>query len=345
MNNKYKILTLSLFSLLASCSNEITEVLPDGSDEIRMSVKKGISTRAADDVYRDWSADKDPSTMGVIAFTNESLSDYIYNNVSFAAPESGDAWTCANKKYWRDYYSATKLDFFAYMPHVDGATVENDGNGYTLTIPNVPGVSAEPYLVATTPVRYTSAYSHVTPVAMKMDQVMSRFDFRFKLGDEMSGLRTFRITKVKMSEIPASATVSQSYSVKDDAWTKGTMEVSAESASTTSSEVEMEEGIIVGYMGDKDKDYVSFPKSIYMLPFDLKEVTPKIEVTYDVYDEDGYKTRSATSTILLNKSNFGELGTVEPANRNTINILIVPEKLKVLSDADQTFAGFLPIEQ
>lgn len=345
MNNKYKILTLSLFSLLASCSSEITEVLPDGSDEIRMSVKKGISTRAADDVYRDWSADEDPSTMGVIAFTNESLSDYIYNNVEFAAPESGDAWTCANKKYWRDYYSATKLDFFAYMPHVDGVTVENVGNVYTLTIPNVPGVSAEPYLVATTPVRYTSAYSHVTPVAMKMDQVMSRFDFQFKLGPKMSGLRTFRITKVKMSEIPATATVSQSYSVKDDAWTKGAMAISAESASTTSSEVEMEEGIRVGYMGDKD--YVSFPKSIYMLPFDLSKVTPKIEVTYDVYDEDGYKTRSATSTILLNASNFSglETETVESANRNTINILIVPNELKVLSDADQTIAGFLPIEQ
>lgn len=345
MNNKYKILTLSLFSLLASCSSEITEVLPDGSDEIRMSVKKGISTRAADDVYRDWSADEDPSTMGVIAsFTNESLSDYIYNNVSFAAPESGDAWTCANKKYWRDYYSATKLDFFAYMPHVNGATVENVGNDYTLTIPNVPGVSAEPYLVATTPVRYTSAYSHVTPVAMKMDQVMSRFDFRFKLGPKMSGLRTFRITKVKMSEIPATATVRQSYSVNDDAWTKGTMAISAESASTTSSEVEMEEGIIVGY-DMEGNDYVLFPKSIYMLPFDLSKVTPKIEVTYDVYDEDGYKTRSATSTILLNESNFSGLGTVESANRNTINILIVPNELKVLSDADQTIAGFLPIEQ
>lgn len=329
--------------LMASCSGEIPEVLPDGSSEINVSVGRGIATRAADG-YRDWSADTDPATLGVIAFTDGNPSSHIYNNVSFSAPAatSTGAWDIAGgsqKAKWKDYTSATALDFIGYMPYQASATISKSESTYTLTLQNVPGISTKPYLVSTTPVHYASALGNMTPVPLQMDQLMTAFEFQFALDENMSDLRTFVITKVKMSEVPASATVAQTYSF-NGTWTKGSETISAIATGKTEA---IAEGVAeIGYR-PSPTDFVPFPTMLYMLPFDLSGVTPKIEVTYDVYDEDGYKTRNATSTILLNSENFGSIGIVESAHKNIINIKIVPNQLHILSDADQRIGGYLVV--
>lgn len=336
----------STLLLAASCSSDAPDVYPDGSDEIRMALNKGISTRAVTG-YRDWSADTDPETMGVIAFTDGTpTATYIYNNARFSAPGEGTAWETSTKAYWHNYSNATALDFFAYMPYqATGATVSKSENTYTLTLTNVPGVSTQPYLVATTPVHYASALGNISPVPMQMDQLMTAFDFQFKLGEDMGALRTFKITKVKMSQIPATATVSQNYTF-NGAWTKGPETVSAVAAEKTYAEASSTDGIKIGYNNDPD-EYKSFPSMLYMLSFALGEgdgkVTPRIEVTYDVYDQDGYKTDTRTSEILLNEANFGTLGVVASAQKNIIKIKIVPNELHILSDADQSTSGYLVV--
>lgn len=343
MNNKFNIKQYA-FALLgciaiASCSSDGGVVFPDGSDEINISLGKGISTRT----YRDWRADTDPTTMGVIAFTNGTPSTYIYNNVEFSAPAEGTVWTTANKAKWSTYSNATALDFFGYMPHQStGATVSKSGSTYTLTLQNVPGISTQPYLVSTTPVHYTSALGNLTPVQMQMDQLMTAFKFQFQLGEEMSNLRTFKITNVKMSNVLTSANVSQTYTFNAGSWTKGVETVHPASDHHASAEITSAEGIKIGYNNNPTEAKV-FPGMLYMLPYDLSAVAPKIEVTYDVYDQDGYKTRSTTSEIELNKENFSTLTSVQTAHKNIINIKIVPTSLHVLSDADQSTSGYLVV--
>lgn len=325
---------------LAACSSDTPAVYPDGSDEIRMSVGMGVSTRTAG--YRAWSADTDPTTMGVIAFTNGTpTAPYIYNNASFSAPKEGTVWTTASMAYWHNYADATALDFFAYMPHMPGATVTNSGNTYALTLTNVPGVSNESYLVASAPVHYASALGNITPVPMQMDQLMTSFEFQFALGTAMAGLRTFRIKKVQMSHIVTSATVTQTYTINSGSWIKGETTISPASDHTASAEVSGD--ITVGYANVSKTDFVSFPKMLYTLPFDLTQNTPKITVTYDVYDQEGYWTRTATSEIDLNADNFGTLNTVQAAHKNVIKIKIVPDELHKLSDADQSTVGYLVV--
>lgn len=346
-----KEINISLFAtaalLLTSCTSEMPEVYPNGSDEIRISLGNGIASRAAVG-YRDYDANTDPTTMGVIAFTNGTPDPYIYNNVSFSAPTSGTgAWdiTTGTKAKWSEYYKATALDFFAYMPYQEkGATVSKSENTYTLTLTNVPGISDKPYLVATTPVHYTTAYGNVTPVQMQMDHLMTAFEFQFELGEAMSALRTFKITKVKMSEIPVTATVAQAYNF-NGTWTKDAETISEVATSKTSKEVSSTEGLKIGY---NNTGVQTFPAMLYMLPFTIGEgnVTPKIEVTYDVYDQDGYATRNVKNTILLNAANFGTTlgtGATAAAKKNTIKIKIVPTKLHILSDADQSTAGYLVV--
>lgn len=343
-----KEINISLFAtaalLLTSCTSEMTEVYPNDSGEIRIALGNGIASRAADG-YRDYNPDTDPNTMGVIAFTNGTPTPYIYNNVSFSAPTSGaGAWdiTTGTKAKWSTYYGVTALDFFAYMPYLSGATVSKTENTYTLTLNNVPGISDKPYLVATTPVHYTTAYGNVTPVQMQMDHLMTAFEFQFQLGEAMSNLRTFKITNVKMSNVLTSANVSQTYTFNAGSWTKGLETVHPASDHHASAEITSAEGIKIGYNNSPTEAKV-FPGMLYMLPYDLSAVAPKIEVTYDVYDQDGYKTRSTTSEIELNTTNFSTLGTVESAHKNTIKIKIVPNKLHILSDADQSTSGYLVV--
>ncbi len=339
-----------LFVAAAGCSSDVAEVYPDGSDEIRISMGRSFSLLAdPESGYRPWNRTIDPTTMGVIATTN---SESIFNNASFSAPAQESAstvWTAddGKKKYWLDYSSATSLDFFAYMPYNSGATLTGDGSTKTLTLPNVPGIlgnSDKPYLVISSPLHFSSAYGNTSSLALKMDQLMTCLCFQFMLGADMSTLRTFKITKVKVSDIPASATVKQTYTF-DGSWTKGSMTYNNVSSSKTYAEVTSTEGIIISYNTEDPSKFTEYPGNFYMLPFNLSEVTPKVEVTYDVYDEDGYKTRSAVSTILLNNDNFPTLSPMQSAHRIPIKIKIVPDNLYILSDADQSIAGYLVVGQ
>lgn len=339
-----------LFVAAAGCSSDVAEVYPDGSDEIRISMGKSFSLLAdPESGYRLWNRTIDPTTMGVIATTN---SESIFNNTKFNAPalESETEWIAndGKKKYWLDYSSATSLDFFAYMPYNSGATLTGDGSTKTLTLPNVPGIlgnSDKPYLVISSPLHFSSAYGNTSSLALKMDQLMTCLCFQFMLGDKMSTLRTFKITKVKVSEIPVSAAVTQHYTFADGSWTKGSMTYNNVSSSKTYAEVTSTEGIIIGYNTEDPSKFTEYPGNFYMLPFDLTSVIPEIEVTYDVYDEDGYKTRSAVSTIQLNKTNFPNLSQMQSAHSIPIKIKIVPDKLHILSDADQSIAGYLVVGQ
>lgn len=325
--------------LAAGCTSDVAEVYPDGSNEIRISMGKSFSSDPGD--YRGWDKNIDPHTMGVIATTN---SESIFSNALFNAPEEGSVWTTAvGKKYWLDYSSATSLDFFAYMPHIAGATLDGTGSSRTLTLPGVPGISTLPYLAIASPLHFSSAYGNTSPLQIKMDQLMACIYFQFQLGEAMSNLRTFKITNVKVSEIPASATVMQAYTFADGSWSKGDMTFDNISSGNTFAEIANAKGIKIGY--NNPSGFTEYPGNFYMLPFSFSSVTPKIEVTYDVYDQDGYKTRSAVSTILLNKTNFPNLSQMQSAHRTPVKIKIVPNKLHILSDADQSIAGYLVVGQ
>lgn len=342
------------FVCITSCSSGLAEVYPDQGDEIKMSVHKGISSRAEGD-YRNWDSALDPSTMGVIAFTNQGgtpANPDVFANACFNAPsQGGTIWTTAEQQLWSSY-SDKSLDFFAYMPHKDrGVSLSQSGTTYTLTLQDVPGISSEPYLVAHIPVHYGTDSPKTGAVSLQFDQLMTAFEFQFMLGDDMSALRTFKITKVEMSGVPATATVKQDYSFASTTWSKGTTDISGISSTSSSAYVQANEesAIKVGYP-DNSQQFKSFPKNLYMLPFKLVDdggnaiLTPTIYVTYDVYDQDGYKTRSAIrSSILLSKTNFTAIANPSAAAKRLIQIKIVPNSLKVLSDADQSTSGYLVV--
>lgn len=335
---------------LMACSSDLPEVYPVKNDEITMSISQGISSRASDG-YRDWSADIDPTQMGVIAFTNAGspASPDIFNNVLFSAPQTqgGTIWTTAEdyRKHWSDYGSATSFDFFAYMPYMTGVTLTKSDDTYVLTIPGVPGISTKPYLVATLPKHYANN-QETDPVPLQFDQLMTAFEFRFKLGPDMSTLRTFKITKIKMTgggiNVPTTATIKQFYTLTSPGgWTKGITETIDPTGSQTS--VELTSSAEIGYRPNPT-DYVS-AGTIYLLPFHLSGESPIIEVTYDVYDQDGYKTRTQTSTIKLTDTGVtGSLATAIAGHKNILRVSIVPSSLKVLSDADQSVSGYLVVE-
>lgn len=372
------------FLMVGCTQNEIPEVYPDGTGQIRFGVN-GVNiggeefTRAGGGIdYRDWNAASDPTTMGVFGFYGSNLENDVFDNQLVKYDGESKPWKYEKVKYWNYYFDSGRMDFFSYMPYNANVTLTAEGSKYTLAIPNVPALitnQADLRLVCNKPVGYEDAYNHTTPIPMYYDQTMAKFSVAFKLGSKMGEIRHFHIKNVRLWGVPKTATCSQSYTFNNGEWEKGELTISDFGDDVTTAKdgalnlVEDEDYYLpinsadyrIFGTGNYDDTFSTNPKSpivadkdksiFYMFPMQFngatQEWTPVLEVTYYIYDEAGYQTREATQTIALTKDNFPEVwsGNKNKAGYyNQIQILIVPDYLYVLSDADQT-AGVLVIKK
>lgn len=365
----YLMCSAMMTFLMVGCTqNEIPEVYPDGTGQIRFgvgSIRLGEEalTRAKAG-YRNWNAESDPATMGVFGFCSGRLDGAgdgytIFNNAKMTYQEDEKPWNYTPLEFWKTYFTKGRVDFISYMPYNEGVTLSKEGNDYTLTMPSMPYMvtdSKKLPLVCSGPVGYDSAYGHLSPVPMDYDQVYNKFLLQFKLDENMSKLRTFRIVKVEVKQIPYNVNIQQTYTFDSPTavWTKKNTTYSATVDNDRTGVFSLaypydedtkqwEGGLYLGY-NQSNTDFCPFKEVFYMIP--ISGFVPQLDVTYIVYDEKGYETREITSSIILNNDNFPGISSMGSDKKNsyTLNIKIVPDHLYVLSDADQT-AGVLVIKE
>lgn len=189
-------------------------------------------------------------------------------------------------------------------------------------------------------------------VKFKFDQTLIGYRLLFKLDPTMGAIRQFHIKSVNITgEIPISGTITRAftYSTNTKKWTAGKIiwkdiatrtytkdaPVSIPYKNTSSPSLEI-----------SSTEYQPWGDIFYTIP--LATFQPSINVTYDVKmtTQDG-KTpitrKDVTSSILLNKDNFGNINTGSTATINSIRILIQPRYLYVMSDQD-AYTGYLLID-
>ncbi|MBQ0141881.1 MAG: fimbrillin family protein, partial [Prevotellaceae bacterium] len=308
----YLMCSAMMTFLMVGCTqNEIPEVYPDGTGQIRFGVD-GISedrlmTRASSG-YHDWNATSDPQTMGAFGFCGGEWieANKVFDNKEIrynSSSASSCKWEYSPLKYWGEYFDRGRMDFLAYMPYKAGVTLTNEGNEYSINFPEMPGYTLNAndlVLACHTPVGYEDAYNHFTPVPMQFDQVYNKFDIQFKLDPKMAELRTLRIVKVEVTSIPKTVTISQKYTFADNSWAKGAVVCTPKDEEVedlvlqyrNNEDTDWEGGIRIGYCQTSDDrtKYTSFGKPFYMVPISsLTSFEPELKVTYIVYDEDKYE--------------------------------------------------------
>ena len=376
------MLALTLSLVFASCSDE--DFLTTSSDETKvMSFSIGTSmdevTSKASMVYRPWEVG-DPTTIGVYGLHDRGMAEKIFDNQLVQTEDGGLTWTYSPLKYWTDYTSFKTFDFFGYMPQVDsdssdpeeprnGAKLEKDpeAEDYTLsfpvTLPNalLNTVSDVP-LICAIPVHKTRVGETIN---YWMDQTLTGFSLKFKLGDKMSNIRDFVIKQVKITgaaeTLPTYGVVSRTYTYNTATSTWAAGDITWSDIATNAEAIDY---IVpfVDYDGDgtiydstnstlrigySNPDAAQWGANFYAIP--SASFTPAIEVTYDVtvQDEDGnyIETRTnITNTVQFSSGYFETYttgGTVDQLN--TILVQIVPDYLYVLADADQR-ASWLILE-
>lgn len=206
-------------------------------------------------------------------------------------------------------------------------------------------------------------------INLQMDQIFTSFYLEFKLHESMSYLRDFVIKKVEITggtgKVPVAGVVQRSYTYKNNAWEAGDITWrDTLSASDVTHEVPYVNHDASYYMDAYQNEYMAAAEpeedgvgalrigysngaaslwgdKFYTIPVD--GYAPTIEVTYDVQvmNEDGTYTttrKDIVGKIELNSTNFSDY-TVASAIGEThkITIIINPEHLYVLADADQRF--------
>lgn len=331
--------------------------------------------------YRPW-ATGDPTTIGVYGLHDRNMTSKIFDNQLVQTEDEGLTWTYTPVKYWADYTSYRTFDFFGYMPKIaddssDLEDPEDPRNGvlleknpeaeeYTLsfpvTLPNsvINDVSNVP-LICATPVHKTRVGE---VISYYMDQTMTGFSLKFKLGDKMSNIRDFVIKQVKIKgaigALPTYGVVSRTYTYvpSTDSWTAG--DITWSDIATNAEAIDYEVPFVdhdgagtiydgtnntlrIGY-SDPDKER-QWGANFYAIP--SASFTPTIEVKYDVtvQDEEGnyIETRTnITNTIQFSNGYFEAYtsgGSVDQLH--TILVQIVPSYLYVLADADQRASWLL----
>lgn len=256
-----------------------------------------------------------------------------------------------------------------------GITVTTDAGNhtatYTLAVPfNMP--TATPFLFNTQDLPIICALpenrdvksetgeklSFEHTVKFKFDQTLIGYKLFFKLDPTMGAIRQFRIKKVGISgKINTGGTITRAYTYQatNKEWTAGKItwtdlqnqEFKPENAidipnsSTANSSTATPSSLLI-----LSTEYSQWGGTFYTIPD--KDFTPAIHVTYDVemVAQDGSTVvtrKGVTSTILLNKENFGSMNTTSTATINSVRILIQPRYLYVMSDQD-AYTGRLLID-
>lgn len=357
---------ISLASLSACDSSDMPIQHADSYGYITFSAQsQKILTRT--NPYEAYSPERHPATMGVFGYQDNEAADPIFRNETATYNASTQSWPTTPPKRWADYPNASSFNFFAYMPHTEGATLKRTLNGT--------GILSFPFSMenAKSPVIFDTKAAPIIcalPISkgaittenedrvinLKFDQTLTGYSLSFRLDAKMNAIRHFRIHSVTLSgNLATSCTITRSYT-----WNNVTSSWSASEIgwSDVKRAPFVDTPIPYKSYGSEAYDdatqtaivtsegYTQWGSDFFTIPD--ADFTPKIKVTYDVelIAEDGTTVvtrKNVTSVITLNKDNFGNLTTGKTAMINPIRILIQPRYLYVLADQD-AYTGHLLID-
>lgn len=344
---------LSLLSVpfIAACSGDDLEQYAqraDNANEIGFMPRTENVTRAT------YSVDNPhPDNMGAYGFHDLSSDTYdkaanrIFSNQKVLCVD-GD-WTYSPVKYWPEYSAYDSFDFFGYMPYTSTASFSYLAGKYilsftpTLNETNMTEGTDLP-LICNVP-HHKNAPGQI--VNFDMDQTMTGFQLKFKLGEKMSKVREFEITKVVVSgTIPYKGKITRSYQFKEGKWEFEPLEWSdVVSKSMSLNIVNKDEDLNAVSLTLADNEFHEWGSPFFAIP--VESFTPTISVTYNVKVADnGTVTReNVTNKIVFNKDNFANLKKtgLTPGKINSLEIAIVPDHLYILADEDQ-YIGYLVME-
>lgn len=203
-------------------------------------------------------------------------------------------------------------------------------------------------------------------IRFKFDQTLIGYKLLFKLDPKMGVIRQFHIKNVQITgKIPTSCTITRNftYDKTKQEWTAGGIQWTGitlqtftkdnpviipykESTSSKTTSESTESSATSSSLVVTSTDYAQWGGTFYTIPYAAFE--PTIQVTYDVEmkAQDGttiVTRKDVTSSIILNKSNFGSFNSSATATIYPIRILIQPRYLYVLSDQD-AYTGHLLID-
>lgn len=372
-----------LAGLSACSSNDMPVQHSDQYDNITFTVEtQKVATRANEYVTYDPNLHpQQMGVFGYQA--NSQTSDHTllgnFNNQQVIFDKTQSTWEYGTPKKWEDYQEARFFDFLAYMPYRDNKdntenteklpsiTIQNDAakqtETYTLSIPYHPTTytSASPFLFDSKSAPIICAlpehrevkdengnkksFDHT--VRFKFDQTLIGYKLLFKLDPQMGAIRQFHIKKVQIiGEIPTSCTIIRNftYDKTKQEWTAEGIQWTGITLQTFTNDnpvnIPFKETVVT------PTDYAQWGGTFYTIPYAAFE--PTIQVTYDVemkaQDGSTIVTRNdITSSIVLNKSNFGSFNSSATATIYPIRILIQPRYLYVLTDQD-AYTGHLLID-
>lgn len=373
------ISSIALLAGLSACSsNDMPVQHSDQYDNITFTVEtQKVATRANE--YEKYNPDLHPQQMGVFGYqANSQTADHTllgdFNNQQVTYDKSQGTWGYGTPKKWEEYKNARFFDFLAYMPYHDNTahtekqasiTIQNDAKTetYTLSIPYVPTTSsASPFLFDSKSAPIICAlpehrevkdkdgnkksFDHT--IRFKFDQTLTGYKLLFKLDPKMGAIRQFHIKNVQITgeKIPTSCTITRNftYDKNTQVWSAGEIKWTDITLQTFTNDnpviIPFKETVVTS------TDYAQWGGTFYTIPYAAFE--PTIQVTYDVemkaQDGNNIVTRNnITSSIILNKSNFGSFNSSATATIYPIRILIQPRYLYVLSDQD-AYTGHLLID-
>lgn len=306
----------------------------------------------------------------------------VFDNQKVAFDKTQGTWEYGTPKKWEDYKEARFFDFLAYMPYRENSqntenpasiTIKTDADQntetYTLSVPYTPTTYAStsttssaspfvfdsksaPIICALPEHREVKAedgtkksFDHT--IRFKFDQTLTGYKLLFKLDPQMGAIRQFHIKKVQITgEIPTSCTIIRNfnYDKTKQEWTAGGIQWTGITLQTFTNDnpviIPFKETVVTS------TDYAQWGGTFYTIPYAAFE--PTIQVTYDVEmkAQDGttiVTRQGVTSSIILNKSNFGSFNSSATATIYPIRILIQPRYLYVLTDQD-AYTGHLLID-
>lgn len=372
-----------LAGLSACSSNDMPVQHSDQYDNITFTVEtQKVATRANEyETYDPDLHPQQMGVFGYQA--NSQTSDHTllgnFNNQQVIFDKTQSTWEYGTPKKWEDYQEARFFDFLAYMPYRDNKdntentekqasiTIQNDAvkqtETYTLSIPYHPTTytSASPFVFDSKSAPIICAlpehrevkdengnkksFDHT--VRFKFDQTLIGYKLLFKLDPQMGAIRQFHIKKVQIiGEIPTSCTIIRNftYDKPKQVWTAEGIQWTGITLQTFTNDnpvnIPFKETVVT------PTDYAQWGGTFYTIPYAAFE--PTIQVTYDVemkaQDGSTIVTRNdITSSIVLNKSNFGSFNSSATATIYPIRILIQPRYLYVLTDQD-AYTGHLLID-
>ena len=341
-----------LLPFMVACSGDDLEQYAqraDNANEIGFLPKTETVTRSS------YSLDNPhPDNMGVFGYhdlssnTIDKAANRIFSNqkVSYA----DGVWTYTPVKYWPEYSSYDSFDFLGYMPYTSTATFSYLAGIYTLSFNATLDPEKNMAKGADLPLICNLPHHKNTPgqiVNFDMDQTMTGFQLKFKLGAKMSKVREFEITNVVVSgTIPYKGTISRSYELKNGTWQSAPIVWSNVTSKSISFPVaNNDENLNAVSLTLNDDDFHEWGQPFFAIP--VEGFTPTIKVTYNVKVADnGTVTREkVTKSIVFNKDNFANLKVqgLTPGKINSLEIAIVPDHLYILADEDQ-YIGYLVME-